>query len=175
MAPETALPRHRRPLDILEIAGAQTAFLSPGMLEEFPNIPGALDKLARLDEIVYGGGPLSKSTGTKIVSATRLRNLWGSTKAGCIPMLQVDREDWAYMAFEPNYSGIEWRQQGEDLFEMVFINKPDTLQYLAVFVLYPDITEWPTRDIWSKHPTKPHHWHYEGRLDDLICQRWEQV
>lgn len=84
-------------------------------------------------------------------------------------MIQTDREDWPYIAFDPDYNGIEWMQDGEGAFEMVIVRKPDNGRYQATFALYPELDEWPTRDIWSKHPTKAHHWRYEGRLDDLIC------
>ena len=169
--PRDRMSTPRTALDILDYAGAQKAFLSPGLLEEFANMPGTLDKLAKLDEIVYGGGVLSERTGSKISSATRLTNLWGSTENGMNLLLQADREDWGYIAFEPNYNGIEWRQEGENLYEMVFIRKSDTARYQSTFATYPEAEEWATRDIWSKHPTKAHHWRYEGRLDDLICYK----
>jgi acyl-coenzyme A synthetase/AMP-(fatty) acid ligase len=156
-------------LDILQYAGAQKAFLSPGILEEFAFIPGALEKLAVLEEIVYGGGILSQRVGTKISSVTRLTNLWGTTENGMCILLQADKEDWPYIAFEPSHNGIEWRREAENLFEMVIVRKPNAIRYQATFALYPKADEWPTRDIWSKHPTKAHHWFYEGRLDDLIC------
>jgi acyl-coenzyme A synthetase/AMP-(fatty) acid ligase len=167
--PRDRMPTPQAALDILEYADASKAWLSPALLEEFVTMPGALEKLAGLDEIVYGGGVLSQSAGSKISNVTRLTNSWGSTENGMPLMLQTDREDWAYIAFEPYFTGIEWRQEGEHLFEMVFVRKPDALQYQATFVISPEADEWPTRDIWSKHPTKAHHWRYEGRLDDLIC------
>jgi acyl-coenzyme A synthetase/AMP-(fatty) acid ligase len=168
--PRDRMPTPQACLDIMEQAHARKAFLSPALLEEFANMPGALEKLVELDEIVYGGGVLSQSSGSKISSVTHLTNSWGSTENGMPIMLQTDREDWSYIAFEPNYNDIQWRQQGDNLFEMVFVRKPDTVRYQATFAINPEANEWPTRDIWSKHPSKPHHhWRYEGRLDDLIC------
>jgi acyl-coenzyme A synthetase/AMP-(fatty) acid ligase len=167
--PRDRLPTPPMCLDIMAQAHATKAFVSPALLEEFAHMPGALEILAGLDEIMYGGGVLSQSSGSKIARVTRLTNTWGSTENGMPITLQTDREDWPYMAFEPNYTGLSWRQQGENLFEMVFVRTPSTLQYQATFAINPEASEWPTRDIWSQHPQKPHHWRYEGRLDDLIC------
>jgi acyl-coenzyme A synthetase/AMP-(fatty) acid ligase len=167
--PRDRMPTPQACLDIMEHAHARKAFLSPALLEEFANMRGALEKLAGLDEILYGGGVLSQSAGSRISSVTRLTNTWGSTENGMPTLLQTDREDWAYIAFEPFCSGIQWREHGDRLFEMVFVRKPDTVRYQTTFAISPEAYEWPTRDIWSKHPTKAHHWRYEGRLDDLIC------
>ena len=119
-------------------------------------------------------GSLSLVAGTKISGMTRLANIWGSTETSMTILYRTDPEDWAYIGFEPHHSGIEWRDAGEDFagkrfFELVFVRKPGLEQYQPVFAIYPDLEEWPTHDIWSEHPTKAHHWRYEGRLDDLIC------
>lgn len=40
--------------------------------------------------------------------------------------------------------------------------------YQGAFTINPESHEWPTRDLYSKHPTNPHHWRHEARVDDLI-------
>jgi thioester reductase-like protein/aryl carrier-like protein len=37
-----------------------------------------------------------------------------------------------------------------------------------VFELFPELEEWPTRDLYVQHPTKPDHWRCIGRNDDVI-------
>lgn len=44
--------------------------------------------------------------------------------------------------------------------------KLDLLQ--AIFVTFPELAEWRTKDLWSKHPMKADHWSYVGRTDDII-------
>lgn len=38
----------------------------------------------------------------------------------------------------------------------------------AIFVTFPDIDEYHTKDCFSKHPTKEGLWKYDARLDDVI-------
>ena len=51
---------------------------------------------------------------------------------------------------------------------MVLVRRPKTEYLQAIFVTFPESSEWGTKDLYSKHPTKPHHWLYEGRADDII-------
>lgn len=51
---------------------------------------------------------------------------------------------------------------------MVLVRKSETKLLQGIFTTYPDLTEWPTKDLYSKHPTKTDHWLYEGRADDII-------
>ena len=51
---------------------------------------------------------------------------------------------------------------------MVLVRSRNTEYLQAVFVTFPETSEWGTKDLYSKHPTKPHHWLYEGRADDVI-------
>ena len=37
-----------------------------------------------------------------------------------------------------------------------------------VFELFPELEEWPTRDLYVRHPTKSDHWRCIGRNDDVI-------
>jgi hypothetical protein len=38
----------------------------------------------------------------------------------------------------------------------------------AVFTLFPELQVYKTGDLFSPHPTKPHHWRPEGRIDDIV-------
>lgn len=53
---------------------------------------------------------------------------------------------------------------------MVLVRRPETEYLQAIFVTLadPETSEWGTKDLYSKHPTKPHHWLYEGRADDIV-------
>ena len=43
-------------LQILDVTRVDTCFFSPAMLEEMVTMPDALERLAKLSEVVYGGG-----------------------------------------------------------------------------------------------------------------------
>ena len=84
-------------------------------------------------------------------------------------LFETDPEDWAYIAFEPDLNGFDWRPAGEDQFELVIVKRPHVVHLQPTFAIFPNLTEWPTRDIWTTHPRKANHWRYVGRTDDLIC------
>jgi len=37
-----------------------------------------------------------------------------------------------------------------------------------VFELFPHLEEWPTKDLYERHPTRPDHWRCIGRNDDVL-------
>lgn len=43
---------------------------------------------------------------------------------------------------------------------------PKCLQ--SVFTIFPDLNEWPTKDLFRAHPSLPHHWIHDGRADNLV-------
>ena len=51
---------------------------------------------------------------------------------------------------------------------MIIVRNPHLAMYQGAFTTHSKLQEWSTRDLYSKHPTKPHHWRHEARVDDLI-------
>ena len=102
-------------------------------------------------------------------------NLFGTTEQGGPLMAgKTAPEDWAYCCFDDDLNGIDWRpngltEDGREMFELVLVKKPDVVQYQSIFNNFPDLAEKSSGDLWTKHPTKPHTWHYAARTDDLIC------
>jgi acyl-coenzyme A synthetase/AMP-(fatty) acid ligase len=56
----------------------------------------------------------------------------------------------------------------EDLYELVQTRETNLRGIQGVFTTYSNLQESPTRDLFTKHPTKPHHWIYECRADDCL-------
>ena len=79
----------------------------------------------------------------------------------------TDPEDWSYVCLNPLLNGIEMRPVA-DLFELVYVRNPDCAQFQGVFKIFPHLLEYSMRDLYSRHPTKPHHWRHESRKDDII-------
>lgn len=90
-----------------------------------------------------------------------------STETVAIVQHVTDPEDWSYVCIHPILNGIEMRPVA-DLFELVYIRKPECAEFQAVFKIFPHLLEYSMRDLYSKHPTKPYHWKHEGRRDDII-------
>ena len=79
----------------------------------------------------------------------------------------TDPEDWQYLCLNPDKNGIEMKRQGE-YYELVFVKNKQKADYQGIFKNFPHLEEYSTHDLFSKHPTKPHHWKREGRTDDTI-------
>lgn len=82
----------------------------------------------------------------------------------------ADPEDWSYICINPLLNGIEMRPVA-GLFELVYVKNPDCADFQGIFKVFPNLPEYSMRDLYSKHPTKPHHWRHEGRKDDIIILR----
>ena len=99
---------------------------------------------------------------------TVLRNVIGSSEAAFLPLYDKEPEDWIYFHFHPEMKGIEFREIDTGLYEQVFVRHPSTDPYHSVWYTFPDDDEYAPRDLFSKHPSKPNLWLYEGRADNLI-------
>ncbi|KAI0478019.1 hypothetical protein F4859DRAFT_520911 [Xylaria cf. heliscus] len=147
----------------------QHTTLVPTTLEELVREPEYLENLSRLKSITYGGGPVPKSVGDLASTKTRLLNCLGSTECGPLPGQLCDPQDWQYLRLHPSL-GYEYRHVSDNLYEQVIVRDKERLQYQGIFSTFPDLTEWPMKDIYSKHPdpAKGDLWLYRGRADDII-------
>ena len=73
-----------------------------------------------------------------------------------------------YFHYNPDLKGVEFREVGDGLYEQFMLRHPSTDPYHATWYTFPDQPEYSTKDLFSKHPTKPNLWFYEGRSDDVI-------
>ena len=84
-----------------------------------------------------------------------------------LPFEVTSPEDWEYIKINPA-TGCRFDEVNAGEFELVIERDPGLDLLQGVFVTYPELNEYRTRDIWKKHPTKEHLWLYEGRTDDII-------
>ena len=105
---------------------------------------------------------------TEFCPNTTIHNSLGSTDGGAFVTYEPDREDWQYICYCPYSNGIAWRHSVDNLYEMVIVRNPELEKYQGAFTIHPELQEWSTRDLYSKHPEKAHHWRHEARVDDLI-------
>ena len=73
-----------------------------------------------------------------------------------------------YFHYNPDLKGVEFREVGDGLYEQFMVRHASTDRYHATWYTFPDKSEYCTSDLFSKHPTKPNLWFYEGRSDDVI-------
>ena len=80
----------------------------------------------------------------------------------------MDPEDWMYFHLNHEVQFVQFRDVGEDLYEMIIVHHPSTDIFTMTWHTFPNSEEYPTKDLFMKHPTKPNIWRYIGRSDDII-------
>lgn len=168
------LPPANQPLtanladQIHRVANVQGTALPPTTLIDIYKDPQRLRRLGELQHVFFAGSTLPKKVGDTIAAATNLATIIGSTEMGYLPIEIMDRSDWEYVAYSPFY-GSEFRPTGTDgLFEHCVIRQKVLEVFQSIFYTYPDLSEFHTKDLYGKHPTKENVWRYRGRIDDLV-------
>ena len=151
-----------------EYGAVEYSNLPPSIVSGLAKNETYLQNLGRLKGLTFAGGPLSKDIGDLVCKSVPLNTSYGSTEMGAPPLLPKDPAHWSYFKFDIHGSGIEFREDDGGFREMVIVRdrKLDLMQ--AIFVTFPDLQEYHTKDLFSKHPQEKDLWKYEGRLDDII-------
>jgi len=151
---------------LMKTVGATAAFLAPSM-DDIGKQPHLLDALSDVNCVMAGGGAISKASGDAINTRTRFLNILGTTEIGTLAQLEVAPEDWAYVRSSP-LAGAEFRDSSDGDYELLIVRDEKLKGYQPTFDIFPDLQEYSTHDLFRKHPTKPDHWLYTGRSDDVI-------
>ena len=150
-------------------AHVEYSMLAPSLLSDLVKSEAGLQTLRQLHGVSFSGGPLSETTAHIASEYTKLHSTIGATEFGGVPQLPKDPEDFNYFRFNEAIGGIDFRETDiEGYFEMVFYRHPPIDFMQAIFVTFPHLDEYHTKDCFSKHPTKPGLWKYEYRIDDII-------
>ncbi|MCJ1309876.1 hypothetical protein MMC25_003537 [Agyrium rufum] len=158
--------------DGLKLTPADGIVLAPPFVEQIAKSPELLQLFTdNLDTITYGGGDISQTAGDAIATRTRLYNFNGSTETGSFPLLRpsgpFSSEDWKSIHPHPS-AGIEFRPSTDGLYEAFIVKNAEFEDEQPVFKLFPHLNEYPTKDLFSKHPSKPDLWTYYDRADDIL-------
>lgn len=172
--------------NLLESVKVDACFLAPSVLEEISQSPSSLEKLRGLKYVQFGGGqayayspfafdntdsnpgPLAEVAGNTVSHYTTVRNVTGSSEATVLPIFDKEPEDWMYFHFDPHMKGVEFREIDNGLYEQSLVRHSSTDPYHSTWYTFPDQQEYVPKDLFTKHPSKPNLWHYEGRSDDLL-------
>lgn len=153
--------------DTLDNIALDSAFIPPSVLQDISKTPRVLDKLSNLKFITSAGGPVAQSVGDVIHPHVSLWQTMGMTEGLWVASVVTHPDEWAYFQFHP-CTGYEMRPYSDSLFELVLVKKEELAATQSVFITFPDLNIWETRDLYSRHPTIPNLWKYEMRKDDLI-------
>lgn len=119
--------------------------------------------------ILIGTGPLAPAAGNLLAERVLVGQGIGCSETGLLPNVIPDRQDWQWFEWHPTHSGIKMEplEGNEELCELVVHRTSGLEKFQAVFELFPNLQEFRTRDLLSKHPQKDL-WVYVGRRDDVI-------
>ncbi|MCJ1270590.1 hypothetical protein MMC22_010487 [Lobaria immixta] len=159
-------------VDGLKHTTADIAILTPPMVEEIAKSPAHLEFVSQnLETIFYIGGDVSHEVGDVLMNKVKFFNTNGSTEMGAYPALEVEGswspEDWKYISPHPA-AGLEFRHQSNNEYEAFVVRNSDPELVQPIFILRPELQEYPVGDLFSPHPSKPGLWEYRGRADDMI-------
>ncbi|KAF4825945.1 Non-canonical non-ribosomal peptide synthetase FUB8 [Colletotrichum tropicale] len=149
----------------------------PIYLEMIAKSPKLLDLVEKkLRYIFFAGGALSKPAGDALSARVRLQSFYGATEAGPAFGHIPDREDWAWLLLNDKESGLKWEPRevkGTDgVYELVYVKNPYTEKRQHVWWHTNSQDVHHSNDLFTKHPTKAHHWKFYSRADDMIVTKF---
>ena len=150
-------------------ARIEYSMLAPSLLTDLVKTEAGAQTLDQLHGVSFSGGPLPEHVAKIASRHTTLHSTIGATEYGGVPQLPKDPEDFNYFRFNEEMGGIALREsEMNGMYEMVFYRHEPAERMQAIFVTFPELDEYHTKDCFSKHPTKHGLWKYESRLDDVI-------
>ena len=152
---------------ILEFGNIAGVILPPSLLTGLCRNPVSLDRLRKLKYVYFAGGPLPHATAELLLGHVKLQPAMGSTEAGAYFLEIRDDNDWEYYSFCPEM-GVEFVKRTNELYELVFVRKRELERWQQLFQIYPSLDRFPTKDLWTRHPSEPNLWRYAGRADDMV-------
>ncbi|CAI4218963.1 unnamed protein product [Parascedosporium putredinis] len=155
----------------LEYCEADAVLLPPIVLDEISQSDDGIKALAKLNAVTSVGGNLPQEVGDKLVSGgVKLENLISATEFTPFPIYQqTNRQMWHWFILNSDLFGCQWRPTSEpDVFEQVILRKQQDPGLQGFFYTFPELREYSTKDLYKRHPTRPDHWLYQGRADDII-------
>ena len=106
-----------------------------------------------LELVLYTGGPISQSAGDFIVANTHaeLSQMYGTTETSACHILMPTRENWAAFNFHPTHGPEFEKIDAEgDIYEVVIKRRNDILWAQPVFMLFPELNKWRTKDLFRR-------------------------
>lgn len=154
-------------IQILLQSKAQGAVLVPSQIAEVLREPSGVATLHGLGYIYFVGAPLPKAVAEKLVSHVKLQPGMGTTEGGAYFVKIRNEDDWEYYRFRDSM-GIEMQQRTDTLYELVFKRQAKLARWQQIFHLFPDLEEFHTKDLWTRHPVRSDLWRPGGCTDDLV-------
>lgn len=161
-------------LDAVKHVDMDWAFVLPFILEDLSKDLDALELVSRkLKHIYFAGGSVPQAAGDLVASKIPVYQTTGSTEASLLSQVHSltdgskNQDKWAYINIHPAIN-IEYRHHHGELHEMIIVRSKESEELQPVFLHFPELQEYETRDLLTPHPTLPGLWRYRARKDDII-------
>ncbi len=175
-------------IQTIQAAQPTVAVITPSHIEAVGRSDSALETLSTLRMVCVGGAPLAPEIGAALNKRTNLVSVMGASELGLVlSLVPQNKADWEYFEWNPNY-GVRMDACGDAdaagknendnnnntlFFELVIPRSGGGggagRDIHGIFHTFPHLkTEYRTKDVFSRHPTRPNLWKYEGRLDYTI-------
>jgi thioester reductase-like protein/acyl-CoA synthetase (AMP-forming)/AMP-acid ligase II len=161
-------------LDAVKHVDMDWAFVLPFILEDLSKDLDALELVSRkLKHIYFAGGSVPQAAGDLVASKIPVYQTTGSSEVSLLSQVHSltdgskNEDKWAYINIHPTIN-IEYRHHHGELHEMVIVRSKENEEFQPVFLHFPELQEYETRDLLTPHPTLPGLWRYRARKDDII-------
>ncbi|KAL4248625.1 Adenylate-forming Reductase [Abortiporus biennis] len=142
----------------------------PMFVEYWARDPKKVEYMKTMKRVVFGGGPLSKEVGDRLVrEGVALCSCYGATEIGFIsPFIQENPGvDWEYIEISGHLDFV-YEPRDDGLFELVVLTTERSEQPRVINTEVNGRGAYATNDLFLPHPTKSHYWKVYGRADDQI-------
>ncbi|KAL4257534.1 Adenylate-forming Reductase [Pleurotus pulmonarius] len=152
--------------------GSTLIFCVPSFVEEWSQNPERVAELMKFDGVMFGGAPIQKSVGDKLVEAgVKLYPFYGATEIGGTSKFVPSRppeEGWEYFEISGHCNSFLVEQAGEEnLFQLVFSECP-THSLAVCNTTAGNGKGYDSNDLVIRHPLNPKLMKIYGRADDQI-------
>lgn len=155
-------------------AKVTSAFVFPKLAIDLANDEASLQTVESLQHLSFGGGSLPIEVSAKLSSRTQLNSCWSSTETGVFAFQEPDADALDCVVVDSERLNLDFVHHSSERYELQVRRQSPSESteafpcHQAVFTLFPELQVYKTGDLFSPHPTKPHHWRPEGRIDDIV-------
>ena len=156
-------------VDAVHVHGnVQGSYLYPALCVEIAQDGRKLQNLRSLDFVAYGGSSIPLWVGNMISRYTDLFVIYGTTEAGVL-LVEVPTKSntWPYFTLSPR-TGHEYQHFSENFYELVIRRREHLQKWQAVFLNFPDVSQYHTGDLFTQHAYDRDLWRPAGRIADLL-------
>ncbi|KAI1778529.1 acetyl-CoA synthetase-like protein [Hypoxylon cercidicola] len=147
----------------------RSIILPPAVIEQLLQEPDGIDLFRDVDFVVHSGAPMNPAVGDLLSKVVDLVSPFGTTETFLIPELAPPREDWAWHEWNPHFKHeMQLYDPNDGTYELVVFADESNKDTTAVYHNLPGVTEYHTKDLFTRHPDNDKLFKYYGRRDDII-------